>query len=116
MAGNKLIRVFQGADGPNEVLQFRIIDHNGQVIDEPFIGTSHATLEIYGPNIVVDSRVNPEAIDWTLGGGKIELNLGAINVPPGAYRARLKVFNSVFVDGQVLTHEQGPNYLTIQFV
>lgn len=116
MSGSKLIKAFRGANGPNSVLAFEVIDHDGKVVPEPFLTATHAKLYLYGNGIVVDSQVDLGAIDWSLGGGKIELNLGGVDVTAGSYRARLVVFGPNFPDGYVLTHETGPNYLIVQFV
>lgn len=116
MSGNATVKTFLGADGPNPVLQFNVLDSNGVKMPDPFFAVTHVTLFLYGIGVTIDSRVSPAMFDWRLGGGKIEIKLGAVNVPAGGYRARLKVYDSLHSEGQVLTHEYGPNILTIQFL
>lgn len=116
MAGNSVARVYLDSDGPNPILSFEVIDHNGIKLADPFNAITHATLFIYGPSITVDSRVTPEAFNWRIGNGALELKLGFVDVPAGAYRARIKLYDPLHTDGQVLTHEHGPNYLMLQFL
>lgn len=116
MSGNAAVKVYLGADGPNPIIQFTVKDNNGAVIQNPFFAVTHATLYLYGIDMTIDSRVTPDMFDWSLGSGKIQIKLGSVTVPKGGYRARLKVYDSLHEDGQVLTHERGPNYLLVEFV
>ena len=119
MTPTKLLqaRVFLGASGPNPALNVQAYDENGIEIPEPLDGVEYAVLELRrGASLVtVDGQVTPEMLE-ILGKKAIRLVLGGLNIKKGGWHARLKVFDPGHPDGQVLTHETGPNVFLIEFV
>jgi len=111
------VRVYLDASGPNPVLHVQAYDENGFEIQEPLDGMEYAVLELRrGSSLVtVDSQVNPEMIVF-VGKRSIKLALGSLKIKKGGWFARLKVFDVAHPNGQVLSHEVGPNVLLIEFV
>lgn len=118
MAGIKTVRarIYLGADGPNPVIQAQMTDEGGQAIDDPFAGVDYMTLAIPDQNLSIDSRAEGGLMDWSKGGGYVELALGQLNIPAGEYAATLKAHDQMHPLGQVVAHAVQSPRLLLEFV
>jgi len=65
-----------------------------------FEGATSVQLEL--PSI---PQTISSGIDWSIGDGVVEMDLGAAGLTPGTYPARLVVFDPLHPNGQSLVHE-----------
>lgn len=97
------IRVYSGL-GNTAGLVFGMIASNGDAELYDFSGATRMTLEVDvdGVATVIDSDVEPTAIDWSAGSGEIEFALGDQGIPVGLYSARLIVYSAVYPSGYLM--------------
>jgi hypothetical protein len=89
--------VYLGRDNINEL----VIAEDGAAVD--FSGALRMVLKFEGSDVVADSIVSNEYINWEAG-GRIKFKLGALPIVPSKYSATLIVYDIDHDDGQVLFH------------
>ena len=105
--------VYKGSDNPNTVT----FKEDGVAID--FSAATRMTLELSGLGVVADSGVDAALMTWALSfdkqGGpinddngdqywEVEFNLNDLDITPDTYRATVKVYDPLHMDGQVVVH------------
>lgn len=89
--------VYLGRDNLNEL----VIEEDGEPVD--LSGALRVVLKFEGSDVVADSLVSNEYINWGAD-GKIRLKLGELPIQPSKYPATLIVYDIDHDDGQVLFH------------
>lgn len=68
-----------------------------------FAGATRMVLEFDGSDVVADSALSNEYINWDTN-GNVTLKLGELPIAPSKYPATLIVYDADHDDGQVLFH------------
>lgn len=89
--------VYLGRDNINELL----IKEDGQPVN--WSGATRMVLKFEGSDVVADSMLSNEYINWD-DEGKVTLKLGELPITPSKYPATLIVYDEAHDDGQVLFH------------
>lgn len=89
--------VYLGRDNVNEL----VITEDGEPV--PFTGALRMVLSFEGSDVVADSSVSNEYINWGAD-GRITLKLGELPIAPSKYPATLIVYDIDHDDGQVIFH------------
>lgn len=90
-------RVFLGRDNVNVLT----ITEDDTAVD--FGGATRMLLEFDGSDVVADSLLSNDYINWDAE-GNITLKLGELPIEPSKYPATLTVFDPEHDDGQVVFH------------
>jgi len=89
--------IYLGRDNVNELT----ITEDDEPVD--FSGATRMVLEFEGTDVVVDSALSNEYINWD-STGRITLQLGELIITPSKYPVTLIVYDIDHDDGQVLFH------------
>lgn len=87
--------------GRDNVNQLTVTDMDEQPVD--FSGVTRMVMSFQGSDIIIDSALHPEMIEWN-SGGVVTLSLGAAPIKPSKYFATLTTFDPQHDDGQVVFH------------
>ena len=106
-----LLHVFNGADNPAE-FDVDYYDDDGELAAEPLAGVSRVALSLQGVGVVADTA-SGGTITWTAA-GRIAAYLGAAGLTPGAYPARVRVYDPDHPNGQFITYPNTQNRVTVR--
>ena len=90
--------VFQGHDNTISLL-LQNDDENGVLVNSDLTSVTRIVLEFATWDEVVDSAVTPGAIDWSAGGGIVNLKLGSSGIPDGTHQVTLVVYEAAYPNG-----------------
>lgn len=115
------ITVYNGLGNTESLVLGRL--SNGDVAVADLTTATRVTLGLYDAAgtlvATVDSAISPDEIDWSAApaSGQIELALGGLGLPVGAWRAKLVVYSAAVPAGELFVPPGGGGYtLTVVVV
>lgn len=96
------VRVINGRNNTDGVVFGMVEGAAAELYD--FASVTRMTLEfdVDGTATVIDSDVEPAAIDWSAGSGEVEFALGDQGIPAGTYVARLFIYSPAYPSGYLM--------------
>lgn len=77
------VKVYIGADNPARATFYR----SGAPFD--YSGVDSMLITFRESDVVVDSALTPDLVDYAVGGGNIDFRFGDLNILPGTYSAKI---------------------------